>query len=133
MSFVHFFQQTVEPANAQAQGQVQTSQVPAVAISPQGIQSRNLNINFFLNCLFTVFSNKQYNFYNKKCEKCHVNPVYGATIRTHDLWNPIAIRPGLPPWIQTFVHLFFISFESTLPSIVFEPASFDCQPTQSTV
>ena len=51
MSFVHFFQQTVEPANAQAQGQgqVQTSQVPAVAISPQGIQSRNLNINFFLN------------------------------------------------------------------------------------
>ena len=34
--------------------------------------------------LFSVFSNKQYNFNNYKC---HVHPVYGAGIRTHDLSN----------------------------------------------
>ena len=38
--------------------------------------------------LFSVFSNKQYNFYNKSmCKKCHVHPVYSARIRTHDLRN----------------------------------------------
>ena len=36
--------------------------------------------------LFTVFSNKHYNFYNKYMWK-NVHPVYGAGIRTHNLWN----------------------------------------------
>ena len=30
-------------------------------------------------------------------KKCHVHPVYGAGIRTHDLSSPITTRPGLPP------------------------------------
>ena len=37
-------------------------------------------------CLFSVFSNKQYNFYNKYMWK-NVHPVYGAGIWTHDLQN----------------------------------------------
>ena len=37
-------------------------------------------------CLFSVFSNKHYNFYNKYLWK-NVHPVYGAGIRTHDLRN----------------------------------------------
>ena len=52
-------------------------------------------------CLFLVFSNKQYYFYNTKCEKCNVHPVY-------DVWDsnpqplelessPIITRTGLPP------------------------------------
>ena len=37
--------------------------------------------------LFSVFSNKHhYNFCNKYMWK-NVHPVYGARIRTHDLWN----------------------------------------------
>ena len=36
--------------------------------------------------LFSVFSNKQYNFYNKSMWK-DVHPVYGTGIRTHDLTN----------------------------------------------
>ena len=36
--------------------------------------------------LFSVFSNKHYNFYNKYMWK-NVHPVYGAGIRTHDLRN----------------------------------------------
>ena len=35
--------------------------------------------------LFLVFSNMQYNFYNK-CEKCpNLHPIYGAGIWTHNL------------------------------------------------
>ena len=34
-----------------------------------------------------VFLNIHFNFYNNKCEKCHVHPVYGARIWTHDLWK----------------------------------------------
>ena len=34
--------------------------------------------------LFLVFSNKQYNFCNKKLWK-NVHPEYGAGIRTHNL------------------------------------------------
>ena len=45
--------------------------------------------------LFFVFSNKQYNFYNKSMRK-NVQPVYGAGIQTHDLSNisspPICIQ-----------------------------------------
>ena len=37
-------------------------------------------------CLFSVFSNKHYNFYNKYMWK-NIHPVYGAGIWTHDLWN----------------------------------------------
>ena len=36
--------------------------------------------------LFSVFSNKQYNFYNKYMWK-NVHPVYGAGIQTHNLQN----------------------------------------------
>ena len=36
--------------------------------------------------LFSVFSNKQYNFYNKSMWK-NVHPVYSAEIWTHDLSN----------------------------------------------
>ena len=36
--------------------------------------------------LFLVFSNKQYNFYNKSMS-INVHPVYGAGIQTHDLLN----------------------------------------------
>ena len=36
--------------------------------------------------LFSVFSNKQYNFYNKYMWK-NVHPVYGAGIWTHNLQN----------------------------------------------
>ena len=36
--------------------------------------------------LFSVFSSKQYNFYNKTMWK-NVHPVYGARIRTHNLLN----------------------------------------------
>ena len=35
-------------------------------------------------CLFSVFSNKQYNFYNKSMWKI-VHPVSGTGIQTHDL------------------------------------------------
>ena len=37
--------------------------------------------------LFSVFTNKQYNFTTNQCEKCHVHPVYGARIWTHNLSN----------------------------------------------
>ena len=37
--------------------------------------------------LLTVFSNKQYNPTAIQCEKCHVYPVYGARIQTHNLLN----------------------------------------------
>ena len=37
-------------------------------------------------CLFSVFSNKYYNFYNKYMWK-NVHPVYSVGIRTHDLCN----------------------------------------------
>ena len=58
-------------------------------------------------CLFSVFSNKQYNFYNKYMWK-NVHPVYSAGIQTHKLlWHeslPITTRPRLPPkLIQVFV------------------------------
>ena len=36
--------------------------------------------------LFSVFSNKQYNFLQQLNVK-NVQPVYGARIRTHDLLN----------------------------------------------
>ena len=36
--------------------------------------------------LFMVFSNKQYQLL-QQCQKCHVHPVYGAVIRTHNLLN----------------------------------------------
>ena len=36
--------------------------------------------------LFSVFSNKQYNFYNKSMQK-NVHLVYGTGIRTHELLN----------------------------------------------
>ena len=36
--------------------------------------------------LFFVFSNKQYNFYNKSMWK-NVHPIYGAGIWTHNLLN----------------------------------------------
>ena len=36
--------------------------------------------------LFLIFSNKQYNFYNKYMWK-NVHAVYGAKIRTYDLQN----------------------------------------------
>ena len=36
--------------------------------------------------LFSIFSNKHYNFYNKYMWK-NVHPVYGAGIRTHNIWN----------------------------------------------
>ena len=36
--------------------------------------------------LCLVFSNKHYNYYNKYMWK-NVHLVYGARIRTHDLWN----------------------------------------------
>ena len=44
-----------------------------------------------------VFSNTNYNFYNKYMWK-NVHPVNGPGIRTHNLWNkspPITTRPGL--------------------------------------
>ena len=44
--------------------------------------------------LFLVFSNKQYNFYNKSMWR-NVHSVYGAWIRTQDLSN-MTTRPGLP-------------------------------------
>ena len=37
--------------------------------------------------LFLLFSNKQYNFYNKSMWKIHVHPVYGTGIRTHNILN----------------------------------------------
>ena len=37
-------------------------------------------------CLFLVFLNKQYNFFNKYMWK-NVHPVYGARIQTHNLQN----------------------------------------------
>ena len=37
-------------------------------------------------CLFSVFLNKQYNFYNKSMPK-NVHLVYGDGIRTHNLQN----------------------------------------------
>ena len=37
-------------------------------------------------CVFLVFSNKQYNFYNKYMLK-NLHPVYGAGIPTHNLQN----------------------------------------------
>ena len=37
--------------------------------------------------LFSVFLNKQYNFTTNQCEKCHVHPIYGSGIWTHDLSN----------------------------------------------
>ena len=38
--------------------------------------------------LFSVFSNKPYIFLQQiNVKKCHVHPVYGAGIRTHDLRN----------------------------------------------
>ena len=36
--------------------------------------------------LFSVFSNKQYKFLQQMYVK-NVHPVYGAGIRTHDLWT----------------------------------------------
>ena len=45
---------------------------------------------------FLVFSNKQYNFYNKSMwKKCHVHPVYGAGIQTHHLSNVSRLPPRL--------------------------------------
>ena len=50
--------------------------------------------------LFSVFSNKIYNFYYKFMWK-NVHPVYGAGIRTHTLLKmsllPLTTRPELPP------------------------------------
>ena len=55
-----------------------------------------INLSFFkkigqprpLFRLFSIFSNKQYNFLQQiKVKKCHVHPVYGNGIQTHDLWN----------------------------------------------
>ena len=48
---------------------------------------------------FRSFQTNITNIYNKYMWK-NVHPVYGAGIRTHDLWNespPITTRPGLPP------------------------------------
>ena len=51
-------------------------------------------------CLFLAFSNKQYNFYHKSMWK-NVHPVYGARIRTHNLWNmsllPQSLDQGCRP------------------------------------
>ena len=43
------------------------------------LKNRPTPFSFYL---FAVFSNKQYNV-----KKCHVHPVYGARIRTHELFN----------------------------------------------
>ena len=59
------------------------------------LESKNWQLIFFLKIgptpasflfLFSVFSNKQYNFYNKWMWK-NVHPVYGAGIWTYDLSN----------------------------------------------
>jgi len=51
-------------------------------------------------CLFSVFSNKQYKFYNKLMRK-NVHPVYSAGIQTHDFWNmsllPLPLDQGSRP------------------------------------
>ena len=61
--------------------------------------------------LFSVFSNKLYNFYNKWMWK-HVHPVYGAGIRTHDLSNksrhPKPLDQGSRPCPST--HLYFTRY-----------------------
>ena len=54
--------------------------------------------------LFSVSSSKHhYNFYNKYMWK-NVHPVYGAGIRTHDLWNvslfPLPLDQGSRPYSQ---------------------------------
>ena len=62
-------------------------------------------------CLFSVFSNKQYNFTTNICEKCP------SSIRCRDSNPrplereslPFTTRPGLPPNI---VHFLFHSFKS---------------------
>ena len=51
-------------------------------------------------CLFSTFSNNQYNFYKKSIRK-NVHPLYGAGIRTPDLSNmsrlPLPIDQGSRP------------------------------------
>ena len=40
-------------------------------------------------------------------KKCHDHPVFGAGIRTYDLWNT-STRPGLPPYyLFSWVYLFY--------------------------
>ena len=36
---------------------------------------------------FRSFQTNNTIFTTNECEKCHVHPVSGAGIRTHDLWN----------------------------------------------
>ena len=54
------------------------------------------NGNFFLkngpnpasfSFIFGLFQTNNTIFTTNQCEKCHVHPVSGARIRTHDLWN----------------------------------------------
>ena len=70
--------------------------------------------------LFSVFSNKQYNFYNKYMSK-NIHPVYGAGIQTHNLQKreslPITTRPGLPPNYALF----------TAPKMAFQPFVKHCK------
>ena len=74
---------------------------------------------------FQTFTDTFLQQFNVK--KCHVHPVYGARIRTHDHESsPITTRPGLPPDIR---HLLLLpSFPYSLTQ-----ASQQCFPNESSI
>ena len=72
---------------------------------------------------------------------CHVHPVSGAGIWTHDLWNVSEsppTRPGLPPFDNQICHcpdnqpnLTTHKSWSTLPNLTWQPTYALCQLTGS--
>ena len=60
--------------------------------------------------LFSVFSNKQYNFYNKSMWK-NVHPVYSTGIWTHNLLNmsrhPLPLDQGSRPTLKFVYNIGF--------------------------
>ena len=66
-------------------GQIQTSQTRGQLLSDASNYGEcDLATHFGL---VLLFKQTLQIFTTNKWEKCHVHPVYGAGIRTHDLWN----------------------------------------------